>query len=161
MKPLTKGQIEQALGRAALIEELRELEVRMPVAGEGIKELKAMEGSADLADKVAAGKHLEEVEQAFENFNRRRTEIMELLWHGTEETGPSWRQKIEALPREEIGLVVELILKRRPEVTPPPFISSDEFASAADDSEVVAEARRWAVEKIAELPEEERDTWTR
>jgi hypothetical protein len=153
---LSKGQIEEAMGRAALVTELNEIERRMAGLGQTAQklgtqvQLAASEKKAD-AEAEYQGK-LTECERMAEQLAVRREEILSLLWHPESDEEPrTWQEKLQALPREEALLTVEAVLRRRPEVSPPENVDAWELTSIRD----------WLVEKIGELPEDERDAWTR
>ena len=119
---LTKGQIEEALGRAALVEELRYIQTAIDEDGY----------VGPFAERMKA----------------RAEEIAQLLW-GETEASADWREKIENASRGEAKQAIELLLRRRPEVTPPEDVEEWTLDQMVE----------WLIEKIGELPEGERDAW--
>jgi hypothetical protein len=153
---LTKGQIEEAMGRAGLVYELLEVEARIE-RGEALitsvkQKLKIAIASRRPEERDDLESKLENVEEGFQRLTARLLEITELLWGdraADQEIG--WRREVLALNRERALLAVEQVLRRRPEVSPPEDV----------DAMNLDEIRSWLVAKIGELPEEERSAWTR
>ena len=136
---LTKGQIEEAMGRAALVYELLEVERRAAEA-------------ASLMDRAEDSSVETLAEGDFHCLTARAQKITEMLWGDGAEIGEkTWQEKLKELSREQALVAIEQVLRRRPEVTPPEDV----------DSWTVDQMQTWLVEKIAELPEEERSGWTR
>lgn len=136
---LKRGQIEEAVGRAALIYELETVEDRLDRACSTIEE-----APEDLdVDPMIVEREM---------LTKRLGELLRLLWGPDDpEEGGGWRVRIENLPREEALLVVEALLAKHGEITP--------LEDA--DSKPLHEIVEWLLEKIEALPEEERDAWTR
>lgn len=154
---LTKGQIEEGIGRAGYVYELLEVEARARRLGEAIDDLKAKKqaaehGDEEYADDVAV--FLEQIRAGEGDLQRllaRSIEIAELLWGpGAKPGEPNWQEEIRALPREKALVAVEQVLRRRPEVSPPEEIDTWELE----------EIRQWLLEKIGQLPADERNAWT-
>jgi len=154
---LTKGTIEEAMGRAALVYELNAVEARMQGLGPTLKHLRGQvevardqrrpDEQSDLEGKAA------ECDEMLQQLSARREAILSLLWHpdADAEPPPNWEDKVRNAPREELLRAVENVLRRRPEVTPP-----EGFEDWAPRP-----LRDWLLCKIGELPEEERDAWIR
>lgn len=149
---LSKGQIEEAMGRAALVAELNEVEQRLNGITGTIKQLK-IEANQPGESGEEAKKVVVEASVMGEQLSARREAILTLLWHPEPENEEpkTWQEKLQALPREEALVTVEAVLRRRPEVSPPEGV--DEWEPP--------DIRDWLIEKIGELPEDERDAWTR
>lgn len=154
---LTKGQIEEGMGRAGYVYELLEVEARARRLGEAIDDLKAQKqaaehGGEEYADDVdVVAEQIRAREGDLQRLIARSIEIAELLWGpGAKPGEPSWQEEVQALPRERALVAVEQVLRRRPEVTPPEDV----------DAMHLDEIQNWLLEKIAELPEDERNAWT-
>lgn len=148
---LTKGQIEEAMGRAGLVYELLEVEARLEAIGRQIADLTERETTPKSEEDFVATVELKEArEQDLARLAARVREISDLLW-APDSSPQGWVEKLTSLSREKALVAVEQVLRRRPEVTPPE--NMDEWD--------VAQIRDWLVEKVRELPEEERDAWTR
>lgn len=137
MRLLPTSSIEQALGRAALIFELGDVEERIE------RILKADHGF------TPAEQAQREADQEFaEILNARRSEILATLWPGDDvEPEPTIAEEIEALDGPSIELAVRELLRRHPEITPP-----------SEDLELDA-AKAWLLDRINRLPREEREGW--
>lgn len=155
---LTKGQIEEAMGRAAYVYELLEVEARTLSLGDVVDDLRAKKqaaehGGEEYADDVAVlEQQISDREGERQRLTARSIEIAEILWGpGAEPGEKTWQEKVRALPREQALVAIEQVLRRRPEVTPPE--DADEWTAE--------QMREWLVQKISELPEDERNAWTR
>lgn len=147
---LTAWQVQEAMGRAALVYELLEVEQRIRATGGSIEKLEDP-GVAGLSDDDREALQ-EQRREELENLMRRQAEIVETLWGAGAVAGEkSWQDEVRELDREGALVAVEQILRRRPEVSPPEDV----------DAMNLDELHTWLVAKIGELPEEERKGWTR
>jgi hypothetical protein len=153
---LTQGQVHEALGRAALVYELLEVEKRTGGCEAAISRL---EGEIDFYEGGRGGDEdeLARLEAAnvarvgeLERLRARRTSILTTLWGPDSEPGrKGWREQIEDIDSRELGLVaVERLLQAHPEITPPD-------AEAWTLDRIV----EWLIGAVGVLPQDERESW--
>ena len=155
---LSTPQVEEALGRAALVFELQEVEARSLSLVDLIEERQGEKAAADSGAELDGGEEARRLELEIEGrqdeldrlVNRARA-ITDALWGEETEQPPDWRQEIRALDRPGAIRVLEHFLRRYPQVTPPEDV----------DNLDLAELQAWLLDKIGALPEQERTGWSR